>query len=228
MSILSIGQSALVVAQAGLATTANNIANASTPGYSREQIIQTEGSGQASGSGFMGTGAQVSTVQRLYNNFLATQQNITQSSYSSLNTNYTQISQLNNMFASSTTGLAPTIQNFFNSVQTATSDPSATSSLEGVLSSAQALATQFQSTSAQLSQINDGVNAQIVSTVQGVNNYASQIASLNSAIQQAESTSAGQVPNDLLDQRDEAVANLSKNTNVTVVNQGSDYNIFIG
>jgi flagellar hook-associated protein 1 FlgK len=152
-SILSIGQSALAAAQIGLQVTSNNIANASTPGYNREQIIQTEAGGQNLGNGFIGAGADVQTVQRLYNSFLANQQNTAQSSYSSLNTNYTQISQINNMFASTTTGLSPAIQSFFNSVQTATSDPSASSSRETILTAAQSLASQFQSTSGQHQQL---------------------------------------------------------------------------
>jgi len=229
MSILNIGQSALAAAQLGLATTSNNIANASTPGYNREQIVQTEAGGQNTGNGFIGAGTNVQTVQRLYNTFLATQQNNSQSQYSSLNTNYTQISQINNMFANSTAGLSPSIQSFFNSVQTASSDPSASSSRETILTSAQALASQFQSTSSQLSQIGDGVNTQLSSTVQSINNYASQIASLNESIQNAEASNAGQQPNDLLDQRDQAVASLSQLTGVTVVDQGTNgYNISIG
>ncbi|HEY8023032.1 MAG TPA: flagellar hook-associated protein FlgK [Burkholderiaceae bacterium] len=228
MSILNIGQSALAAAQLGLATTSNNIANASTPGYNREQILQTEAGGQNTGSGFIGAGANVQSIQRLYNSFLATQQNNAQSQYSSLNTNYTQISQINNMFANSTAGLSPSIQSFFNSIQTASSNPSAASSRETVLTSAQALASQFQSTSAQLSQISDGINTQLGSTVQSINNYATQIASLNQSIQDAEASNAGQPPNSLLDQRDQAVTSLSQLTGVTIVNQGSGYNVFIG
>jgi flagellar hook-associated protein 1 FlgK len=228
MGLLSIGQTALAAAQLGLSTTANNISNASTPGYNREQILQTEGVGQNTGSGFIGSGTQVTTIQRIYNNFLTTQVNSAQSSYSSSNNNYTQISQINNMFANSKAGISPSLQSFFNSVQTAASDPSAASSRETVLTSAQTLASQFQSTSAQLNQLSDGVNSELTSTVQSINDYATQIASLNLSIQTAQAGNAGQAPNSLLDQRDQAVANLSKEVGVTVDSQGSDYNVFIG
>jgi len=228
MSILSIAQTGLAAAQLGLATTANNISNASTPGYDREEIVQSEGLGQNTGSGFIGSGTEVQTVQRIYNAFLATQQNVAQSSYSNLNTAYTQISQIDNMFAGSTSGLSTAVQGFFNSVQTATANPSAASSRESVLTSAQTLASQFQSTSAQLNTLGQGVNSQITSTVQSINGYATQIASLNQAIQTAEASTAGQPPNDLLDERDEAVSNLSQLVGVTVVPQGSTYTISIG
>jgi flagellar hook-associated protein 1 FlgK len=228
MSILSIAQTGLAAAQLGLATTANNISNASTPGYNREEIIQSEGLGQNTGSGFIGSGTEVQTVQRIYNAFLATQQNVAQSSYSNLNTAYTQISQIDNMFAGSTSGLSTAVQGFFNSVQTATANPSAASSRESVLTSAQTLASQFQSTTAQLNTLGQGVNSQITSTVQSINGYATQIASLNQAIQTAEASTAGQPPNDLLDERDQAVSSLSQLVGVTVVPQGSTYTISIG
>ncbi len=62
-----------------------------------------------------------------------------------------------------------------------------------------------------------------------INNYAAQIASLNQSIQNAESGSAGQPPNDLLDERDQAVASLSQLVGVTVSDGGqSGYNISIG
>lgn len=229
MSLLSIGQSALAAAQIGMQVTSNNIANASTPGYNEETIVQTEAGGQNLGNGFIGDGADVQTVQRVYNSFLASQQNVAQSSYSGLNTNYTQISQINNMFASTTTGLSPAIQNFFNSVQTATSDPSDSSSRESVITAAQALASEFQSTGQQLQQINQGVNTQLQTTVQSINNYAAQIASLNQSIETAEAGNSEQQPNDLLDARDEAVASLSQLVGVTVVNEGaSGYQVSMG
>jgi len=228
MSILNIGQSALAAAQLGLQTTANNIANASTPGYNRENIVQSENGGQNSGSGFVGSGTDVQTIQRMYNTFLATQQNVAQSSYSGLNTNYTQISQINNMFANTTSGLSPSIQSFFDSVQTATANPSAASSRETVLTSAQTLASQFQSTSGQLTQLGQGVNSELTSTVQSINSYATQLASLNQSIATAEASNAGQPPNNLLDQRDQVVTSLSQLVGVTVVNQGNAYNVSIG
>ena len=228
MSILSIGQTALAAAQLGLQTTSNNISNASTPGYNRQQIVQTESGGENTGSGFIGFGTAVTTIKRIYDNFLTTAVNTAQANYSSLNSNYTQITQINNMFANSTAGLSPAIQGFFNDVQTATANPSAASSRETVLTDAQTLSSQFQSTSAQLSQIGDGVNQQLTTSVQNINNYTSQIASLNQAIQTAEAETNGQPPNSLLDQRDQAVNSLSQMVGVTVVPQGNFFNVFIG
>src|SRR3569833_2315918 len=90
-SILSIGQSALAAAQAGLSTTGHNIANASTPGYSRQVVIQGAAQPQNFGFGFMGQGTQIATVQRVYNEYLGVQVQSAQASQSGLDTYYTQI-----------------------------------------------------------------------------------------------------------------------------------------
>ena len=72
-NILSVGQSALLAARIGLSVTGHNIANASTPGYSRQVVLQNALHGQDNGYGFVGKGTEVTGVQRLYNDVLARQ-----------------------------------------------------------------------------------------------------------------------------------------------------------
>ena len=71
--LLNISVTGLNAAQAGLLTTSHNIANASTPGFNRQQIIQSSNTPQFEGIGFIGRGTNVANVQRVYDNFLATQ-----------------------------------------------------------------------------------------------------------------------------------------------------------
>ncbi len=73
MSLMSISLTALNAAQAGLSVTGNNIANAATPGYNRQQVVQSTTTPQFSGVGFFGQGTQVDTVKRIYSQFLGTQ-----------------------------------------------------------------------------------------------------------------------------------------------------------
>ena len=94
--------------------------------------------------------------------------------------------------------------------------------------SAETLAARFQSLDGQLRDVASGVNSQIVSTVDSINVYAQQIATLNDAIEKAQGGVDGQVSNDLLDQRDYAVAQLSQQVKASVVKQGNSYNVFIG
>src|SRR5688500_8464672 len=71
--IFGIGFSALQAAQQGLLVAGHNVSNAATPGYTRQQIIQSTGGAQATGSGYIGRGVQVDTVRRVYNEFLVNQ-----------------------------------------------------------------------------------------------------------------------------------------------------------
>lgn len=226
--ILSVGQSALAAAQAGLVTTGHNIANASTPGYSRQVVVQGSAGGQDTGFGFVGKGTQVVDIRRVYDDVLTGQVRTAQTSQSRLDAYSSQISQLNNLLADANAGLSPALQDFFAGVQSVASNPNSTPSRQTALSSAETLAGRFQSLDAQLQNYASGINTQISSSVTTINSYAQQIASLNDAIEKAMSSSDGKPSNDLLDQRDQAVTELSKEVQTSVVKQGNSYNVFIG
>ncbi|MGV3741947.1 MAG: FlgK family flagellar hook-associated protein, partial [Burkholderiaceae bacterium] len=146
-------------------------------------------------------------------------------SRSQLTTYYSQIQQINGMLADATTGISPTLQNFFKGVHDLTADPA---SRQSMLSSAETMVSRFQSMDAQFREIAQGVNSRIESSVGMINVYAQKIATLNEAIEKAQSASDGKAPNDLLDQRDLAIAELSKEVKVTVIKQGQTYNVFMG
>jgi flagellar hook-associated protein 1 FlgK len=227
-NILSIGQSALAAAQVGLSTTGHNIANAATPGYSRQVVIQGSAQAQNFGYGFLGQGTEVSAIQRVYSDYLGIQVQSAQASSSGLGNYYTQIQQINNMLADPSSGLSPVLQNFFSGIQDVSSNPTSIPSRQAALSSADTLASSFNSMAGQLGEIAQGVNSQIQSSVSVINTYAHQIAQLNDSISKAQ-LSTGQPPNDLLDQRDQLVLDLNKEIKATVVKQGDgSYNVFVG
>lgn len=226
-NILSIAQSGLAAAQAGLATTGHNIANQATPGYSRQQVVQSSLAGQNINGGYIGNGTNIDTVKRIYNDFLGTQAINTQSNTSQLNTYYTQINKINNMLASTEAGLTPAISDFFAGVQDLVANPGEIASRQAVLSGAESLAARLKSMNNQLNDMRSGVNSEISSAVSEINSYAEQIQQLNLAITKA-LNSSGQPPNDLLDQRDQLVTQLATQSKVTVVKQDGNFNIFIG
>ena len=215
MSLLSIGKSGLLAAQVGLATTGNNITNAGVPGYSRQVAIQVDTPTQDKGFGFVGTGTEVAAVRRYYDNFLATQLRNAESNQASLDVYNKQISQIDNLLADPTAGLSPAMQDFFNGVQDATSNPASAASRQAMLSSAESLAARFQGMSARLSEIASGVNGQIVSNVGEINSFARQIAELNNTI--AGLTTDGKAPIDLLDHRDALLTELNKLVKTSVI-----------
>src|SRR5438067_1991336 len=109
-SILSVGQSALNAAQAGLVTTGHNIANANTAGYTRQVVTQQAAVGQDTGFGYVGKGTQVSGIARVYDQFLGSAVLNAQVNKGQSDTYSAQISQVNNMLADSTSGLTPVLQ----------------------------------------------------------------------------------------------------------------------
>lgn len=227
-NILGIGKSALAAAQVGISTTGHNIANASTPGYSRQVVLQAAAQAQNFGSGYIGQGTEISTVTRVYSELLAKQAVSSQAASSSSDAYSREIGTIDNMLSDASAGLSPALSDFFSSVQDLSASPSDTATRQTMLSNAQSLANRFQSTSNSLNEISDSINTQLTSSVSLVNTYAKQIASMNNLIEEAISAD-GNTPNDLMDQRDQLVLELSKEIKTTVVTQGNgSYNIFVG
>lgn len=211
--LLNIGKSGLFAAQAGLATTGHNIANAGVPGYSRQTVIQASATAQNVGYGFVGSGTQVTDIQRFSDAFLNAQVRSAQATSSALTAYGAQASQIDNMLADSTSGLSPALQDFFKSVQDVSANAGSTPSRQAFLSSADSLASRFQSMSTRLSDIGTGVNTQITANVASINSYATQIATLNDQISAL--SSSGTQPNDLLDTRDQLMLELNKHVKAT-------------
>lgn len=228
-SILNIGKSALATAQAGLNTTGHNIANAATPGYSRQSVEQASATAQNFGFGFIGQGTRIEAVRRIYSDFLGAQINASQSTKSALDSYSEKIGQIDNLLADPTAGVSPALQGFFNGIQDLSASPSSAAARQAALSSAQAMVARFQSLDQQFQESREEINSQIQTSVTAINSFAERIASLNEAITKAGGATGGKPPNDLLDQRDLLVADLSKEIKTTVVKQDGDgYNVFIG
>ena len=224
-----IGVSALNAAQIGLSVTQHNIANANTPGFNRQELQLLARPANLMGSGWLGQGADVGTVSRVYDQFLSDQVGRDQLQASHLDTYYTQIQQINNMVADPTAGLSPALQDFFGAVSSVTSAPESMPARQALLSNAQTLVSRFQSMNQRLADINGSINSQIQGSVESVNGYAQQIATLNQNIALATQNSQGKPPNDLLDQRDQLVAQMNKEIKTSIVKQGDgSYNLFIG
>jgi len=228
MSLISIGKSGLLAAQAGLATTGHNITNANVPGYSRQAVLQRTAVLQQTGASFIGTGTEVASVRRYYDDFLNKQLLGAQAHQSEMDAYLGQITQIDNLLADSTAGLSPALQDFFKGVQDANSNPTSVSSRESMLSSANTLASRMQSLSGRLKEIGDGTDSQIKFTVGEINSYADQIAKLNAQIANL-SGDPNNLPNDLLDQRDQLINDLNGYVKVTVT-QGNNnmLNLTIG
>jgi flagellar hook-associated protein 1 FlgK len=229
MSLFSIGLSGLNTAQNALTTTGHNFANSATEGYSRQNTIVASAGGQYTSQGFYGFGSNTTTVIRVYDEFLTGQLRGATSTSASLAAYSDQISQIDNLLADQKGGLAPLMQKFFAAVQAVADTPADPAARQGMLSAGQALVGQVRAASNYFKQLQSGVNEQVGTAVTQVNAYTRQIADLNQEITRLKAASGGQPPNDLLDQRDQAVAELTKLVGAKVVVQDSGtYNVFVG
>ena len=227
-SIFGIGVSALQNAQYGLMTTGHNITNVNTDGYNRQRVIMGTNIAVLTGAGYVGQGAYVSTIERMYSSFLGAQVNQAQTTASSLEAFSTQLGQINNMLADPNSGLSPAMLDFFKGVQQVAADPSAVAGRQAMLSAAQALVARYQGLEARFTELYEGVNSQLQGYVGSINSYAQQIAKLNEQIINAQAAT-NQPPNDLYDQRDQLVSELNKLIGVnTTMNSDGSYNVYIG
>ncbi|RKR43818.1 flagellar hook-associated protein FlgK [Paraburkholderia sp. BL17N1] len=224
-NLINLGLSGLNAAQWGLTTTGQNISNASTPGYTIETPVYAESGGQYTGSGYLPQGVSTTTVTRQYSQYLTTELNNAQSSGSSLSTYNTLISQLNNLIGSPTAGIASAITSYFTGLQNVSNNASSLATRQTAMSGAQTLANQINAAGQQYDALRQSVNTQLTNTVSQINSYTQQIAQLNGQIAQA--STQGQPPNQLMDQRDLAVSNLSQLIGVNVVNSNGSYSVFM-
>jgi flagellar hook-associated protein 1 len=226
--LLSTSVSGLLAFQQALDTTSNNIANASTPGYSVETANLKELPGQTSAGGYVGSGVTVDGITRSYSELLSQQVRTSQSGYSSLNTLATQAAQVDNLLSGSSTGISAGLQSFVNALQTLSSSPSSSAARQALLSQAQALAQQLTGYDAQMSQYGGTLEQQISGDVTQVNTLASGIASLNTQIAN-DLAGTGQAPNQLLDQRDNLIDQLSQYASVNTASEPNGMlDVYIG
>ena len=226
--MMNAGVSGLLAMQRALDITSHNIANAQTPGYSRQRVELAATQPVSSGDGFVGRGVAVTTIQRAYDDLIANQQQSASSSYSRLDTFATRAQTLSNLFADSTTGLSASLQKFTNALQGVSNAPTSTSARQVLLSEADGLRQRLQTYDNRLSEIGNEVNASIKSEAITISNLSAGIAQLNQQIVNAQN-SIGQPPNDLLDARDRKITELARHVSVSVTKQSDgSANVFIG
>jgi flagellar hook-associated protein 1 FlgK len=227
--ILGVATSGLLAFQRSLTTTGHNIANVNTEGYSRQRVDLGTRNPQATGAGFIGKGVDVTSINRVYDDFLTQQVRSSSSSYSELDSYYQLASQVDNFIANENTGMSGTLQDFFNAVQEVANDPTSIPARQVMLSEANILADRFNALSSRFTELQTQVNRATEGSIAEINNLATSIAEMNEKIVIAYGSSGGNAPNDLLDERDYLITQLSEKIDVsTVPQQDGALNVFIG
>ncbi|MEG2398497.1 MAG: flagellar hook-associated protein FlgK [Citrobacter sp.] len=225
-SLINNAMSGLSAAQAALNTASNNISSYNVAGYTRQTTIMAQANSTLGAGGWVGNGVYVSGVQREYDSFITNQLRAAQNQSSGLTTRYEQMSKIDNLLSSKTSSISTSMQDFFTSLQTLVSNAEDPAARQALIGKADGLVNQFKTTDQYLRDQDKQVNTAIAASVDQINNYSKQIASLNDQISRLTGVGAGASPNDLLDQRDQLVSELNTIVGVEVsVQDGGTYNI---
>lgn len=226
-TLLNIGARAMNASYAALQTTGNNIANVNTAGYSRQQVELETTYSQRTGSGFFGKGVDVATVTRAHSAFLTREAATTQSLAAADSARASQLRQLETVFRTGEAGLGYAAQTMFNAFADIATRPGDSAARQTALARVDELARRFRGASEQIDAIQRGIADELRSSVGQINAITSRIADLNRRIVTVQGTV--HTPNDLLDQRDLAVNDLSKLVQVTTVaSADGSVGVFLG
>ncbi|MGO3693085.1 flagellar hook-associated protein FlgK [Marinobacter sp.] len=224
--LIGIGLSGILGHQGALNTTGNNITNANTPGYSRQEVVFETQQGQRTGAGSVGSGVSISEIRRLANEYLVQQVREDSTLTGEQQTLNSELSRLDNLLGGETTGLNNALNNFFASLQNAAEDPASLPQRQLVLSEAQQVVNRFQALNQEFIQQRESVKTQMQQGVNDANTLLRNIAELNLAISESPGLAQGKMPNERLDQRDESLRKLSELVNIRVTEtEGSQVNV---
>jgi len=212
-SALALAQQALMNNQAALNTTANNVANQNTPGYTRQVAIWQENDTVRIGNTDLGQGStvgQASQRDRVLEQRVQ-QQTQTQTQSQALENALNQVQNIfglsSNQDSASTTALGSALNDFYGALSSLTANPSDSAARQKVISTAQNLVGQFNSASNQMASVSNDLNQQASGDVDAINGLLGTIATLNKKIASASPNSDAGT---LEDQRQQAITQLSQ------------------
>lgn len=217
---LNIAAQSLLSEQTAIQTTTNNIANVNTPGYSRQVASFNESAPVQFGNLTLGSGVEISQIKSLRDSVLDLRVNQETQQQGSLNAFISAGQQIQSLFNEpSGTGLQAPLTVFFNSLSQLSVNPSDPNTRQGVLTAAQNLASAFNQTSNNLSNIQRNEDVVVTQSVSQINTLTSQIATANTQV--AAATSAGQNPGPFIDQRQQLINQLSNLIDVSTIDAGN-------
>ena len=211
---LSIAVQSLLANNGALQATNNNIANANTPGYSRQVVVMQAAAATSESGLSLGSGVVLQGFDSVRSELLQMQIQQQTQAQSGASANLGTLQEIQPVFTTSTQDIGTQMSALFAKLTSLSTDPASASTRQAVLIAGQNLAAAFNSSSNSLTAIQAGLNTQVIQDVSQINQLTSQIAALNPQI--AVLKAGGQDGGALQDQQDQLVLSLSKLTSVTV------------
>lgn len=221
----------LTTQMAAINTVGQNIANAETEGYSRQRVNMSAaisydayGMYRTTAAGQLGAGVEATSITRIREKYLDSQYRDQNTLNGSWTVQAENLSQLEDIIGEpSDTGLSSQIQNFFKAWSDLAANPESESNRTIVAEYAQTLADTFNQMSKQVTDLQGSITDQIETATSEINSIATSIAELNNQIKKLETN--GNNANDLRDQRDLLVDQLSRQGSVTLTETADGYNV---
>lgn len=217
MSMIHNALSGAIAAQTALNTTSQNIANAATPGYTRQGVLLTSRQALAGGLTAAGNGVQVSSLIRFADNYKSLQMWKAASELGRYDAGQPYLNQLESVMSDDTSNINNALDGFFASLNAASVQPDSAALRSQVLTSADTLVKRIASQQQLFTTQHNALNDQRGAAISQINGYTTDIALLNRQIAAAQA--GGLNTSGLLDARDQRIDSLASLVGVQVVAQ---------
>jgi len=205
--LLEIGKQGLAANRQALTTTSNNIANANTPGYSRQRPVMESNTMSQTDGVFIGGGVSVPKVIRVHDVFIDRQIIDESRAFGAMKARADGLRQMESLLTRNGYEVGESVNSFFNAYRELSANPENPSVRNLVLESADSAARSFRRVHDSMSDMQTQIDQKLGGMVDEINAQAQELAGLNEKI--TFMNSANQEPNELLDRRDVIVKNLS-------------------
>ncbi|HLT63863.1 MAG TPA: flagellar hook-associated protein FlgK [Pseudohongiella sp.] len=226
-SLINTAITGIRLSQTALSVTGHNIVNANTEGYTRQTVHQVTNPATKTAVGYLGTGVRIEDIVRNTEKYLVDQVVRDIASLSEADTYLFNVSQVNNLLASDQTNLSNYVNQFFSAMNESINDPGSLLGRQLLMTQTHQLVAGMKALDDRLLAHNSSINTQLQSAADKITSLGKRIADLNRVI--GDASLNGNQPNDLLDQLDLVVRELSRYVSVNTVNRPEGgLNVFIG
>ncbi|MDR1360246.1 MAG: flagellar hook-associated protein FlgK [Deltaproteobacteria bacterium] len=221
-SILNMGLGALFSSQVNIQTTGNNIANVDTPGYSRQKVLLEDKTSLDYSPGQIGQGVEATQIIRYFDKFVESAYLDRQTMQSRYDQELLFLRNLETIYneANDTPGLGSALSNFFNSWNTLAQEPDSQAARAALLETVNTLSATVRSLDTSMRRMQEEMEIRIREDVDKANSLIQEIADLNREINIHTITNRNNA-NQLMDQRDEKVRELSAILDLHVDDRGA-------
>ncbi len=205
--IFEIGRQGIEANRRALNTTSNNVSNANTPGYSRQRAVFASNAKSTVGGTTLGGGVRIDRVMRMHNDFVQGQIMEESKTHGGFKARAEGLGRIEGQVYEQGKQLSERVNNFFNTFRELSTNPEHSTLKMNAINATEDVGRAFQKINSALESLKKETDLNLVGLVNDVNQLTREVASLNQAITLSEAVR--DVPNELLDRREEILRHLS-------------------